>query len=453
MPDPLSDPRAASLLSADPNEISFLAGMLRRVSDQAGTSAAGLRAAAGDLTWTGDSANRLRSRLGKLPMNLDQISVSHEDAATALDAYSASLEPIQSQFSTLQDQLSDARWRLDVALVHHPGGHLGLREEVWRLEGRGYRLLDEFDEVRAVARARVSAAGSPAPPHQGRGLGRGDGAASTTPTDLPVVAPALLAAQPPPALAPADGESVPDPGAPRTGPQRPLHVKHHKQSSIHSGRKPRRKPATHHKRKPARHKRSGTPSRGGFEIVTVGAGIIAVTRLSGNGGTETVTIGPSVPKPAGGSGSGSATTTIGPGGTSVTTTSGSGSGTETVTIGPGGTSAAKGSGSGTTTIGGSGSGSGTTTIGGSGSGSGTTTIGGTGSGSGHGDSGSSHSGSGTTTIGGSSGSGTTTIGGSGHSGSGVTTIGGAPAHAANAAKARHAKAIDDPDGPDALAGG
>ncbi len=196
MSDPLSDPRAARLLAADPGEVGLLASGFHTVATQAETSAAGLRGAKGDETWTGPAAEAFRLKLGKLPHDLDNVQRSYGDVASALNTYEAQLGPIHNQFQSIATQLQDARSRLAGAqgqltsaqgslstaagapgatsstaavvsaqsAVHAASGAVGnLQREVSGLEGRGLQLLDEFDGIRGHARSAVSHAAGIAP--------------------------------------------------------------------------------------------------------------------------------------------------------------------------------------------------------------------------------------------------------------------------------------------------
>jgi uncharacterized protein YukE len=198
MGDPLSDPRARQLLTADVGEISALAGSFHRVAGQAQTAAAGLRGAQHDATWTGAAATAFRSKVGKLPGDLDNIHGSYGSVAAALDTYGAHLEPIQTQFVSLVTQLTEARSNLATAqgalttaranlstatsaphatpstpavvnahaVVLSASGAAGrLQDEVSGLENRGNNLLNEFDTIRGAALAKVSDAGNSAPSH------------------------------------------------------------------------------------------------------------------------------------------------------------------------------------------------------------------------------------------------------------------------------------------------
>ncbi|HEX3975904.1 MAG TPA: hypothetical protein VHW96_06540 [Solirubrobacteraceae bacterium] len=196
MGDPLSDPRAHGLLTADTGEIGSLAGAFQRVAGQAQTSAAALRGANGDGTWTGKAADAFRTQLGKLPGDLDKVQQSYGEVANGLSAYASGLEPIQSQFRSLASQLTTARSNLSSAQSHlstaksslstatsaahatsstpavidadtavsNASSAVGnLQGAVTGLESRGYHLLDEFDTIRGHARSTVSSAAGIAP--------------------------------------------------------------------------------------------------------------------------------------------------------------------------------------------------------------------------------------------------------------------------------------------------
>lgn len=198
MGDPLSDPRAQQLLSADPGEVGSLASQFRTVAQNAEHSAAALRGAHGDGTWTGGAADAFRTQLGKLPGDLDKVQQSYGQVAQALDAYEAELGPLQSQFRSLSDQLTTARSNLSGAqtslstaksnlstatraphatsttpavvnahsAVSSASNAVGnLEGEVTGLESRGFHILDEFDTDRGRARSAVSSAAGIAPSH------------------------------------------------------------------------------------------------------------------------------------------------------------------------------------------------------------------------------------------------------------------------------------------------
>jgi uncharacterized protein YukE len=194
--DPLSDPRAHGLLTASTGEIDSLAAAFHRVASQAQTSAAALRGANGDGTWTGQAADAFRTQLGKLPGDLDKVQQSYGEVATALSGYATGLEPIQTQFRSLASQLTTARSNLSSAqsnlstaksnlstatsaphatsstpavvnahsAVSNASSAVGnLQGQVSGLESRGYHLLDEFDTIRGHARSTVSSAAGIAP--------------------------------------------------------------------------------------------------------------------------------------------------------------------------------------------------------------------------------------------------------------------------------------------------
>ena len=196
MADPLSDPRAGRLLSAETGELATLASGFHTVAIQSRTAAAGLRGAQNDATWTGGASDAFRAQVGKLPGDLDKVQQSYGDVATALETYGTALGPIQSKFRSLaselenaqsglssaQGQLSTAKSNLDSATsaphatsttpavldahnaVQSASGSVGrLQGEVSGLQSRGMALLDDFDTVRGHARSAVSNAAGIAP--------------------------------------------------------------------------------------------------------------------------------------------------------------------------------------------------------------------------------------------------------------------------------------------------
>jgi len=198
MGDPLSDPRAQGLLLADLGEISSLASSFHQVASQAHTAAAGLRGAQNDAHWTGAAADAFRTKLGKLPGDLDNVNASYGEVAGALNTYEAHLQPVQSRFTSLVNQLTDARSNLagaqgqvataqtnltNAASAPHATSHTTavvnahaalnsansnawqLQQQVSGLEQRGYNLLDEFDTIRNAAMGKVSDAAGKAPSH------------------------------------------------------------------------------------------------------------------------------------------------------------------------------------------------------------------------------------------------------------------------------------------------
>jgi hypothetical protein len=198
MADPLTDPRAQGLLSAQPGEAGALAGSFRRVSSQAQTAASALRGAQSDVTWCGQAADAFRTQLGKLPGDLDKVQQSYGHAADALDSYESELGPLQVTFRTLAGQLDQARTNLTgaqgragtaqsalttatqaphatsstpaVVNAHSAvqaanGAVATLQDQVSGLERSGFSLLDEFDTVRGHARSAISSAAGLAPQH------------------------------------------------------------------------------------------------------------------------------------------------------------------------------------------------------------------------------------------------------------------------------------------------
>ena len=198
MGDPLSDPRAQQLLSADPGEVASLAAQFRSVAQRAEASAAALRGAHGDGNWTGGAADAFRTQLGKLPGDLDKVQESYGQVAQALDTYEGQLQTLQRQFRSLSTQLTSARASLSSAntqlasaksdlntatkaphatsstpavvnahtAVSSASGAVGnLQGEVSGLESRGFHILDEFDFDRGRARSAVSGAAGIAPSH------------------------------------------------------------------------------------------------------------------------------------------------------------------------------------------------------------------------------------------------------------------------------------------------
>jgi hypothetical protein len=194
--DPLSDPRAADLLAADPGEVASLAGAFHNVAAQAQTAIGGLHGAHNDATWTGGAADAFRSQLGKLPGDLAKVHQSYGETASALDGYGAQLGPLQSRFRSLSSQISSTQSSLTTAqgnlstaqnnlttatsaphakpsspavinahtAVQNASGSVGrLQGDLSGLQGQAFRVLDEFDSVRGHARSRVSSASGVAP--------------------------------------------------------------------------------------------------------------------------------------------------------------------------------------------------------------------------------------------------------------------------------------------------
>lgn len=196
MTDLNTDPRVQALLSADPFEVSSLAGAFHTVATQAQTSAAALRGANGDGTWTGAAAAAFRTQLGKLPGNLDQVQRSYGETATALDSYSSQLGPLQTSMRSILQQWQTATSNLQTAsgtlttarsnlttvtsapkatpttpavvtahnALQNASGAVGrLTDDVSGLVGQANRVLDEFDTARGHARSTISGAVGVAP--------------------------------------------------------------------------------------------------------------------------------------------------------------------------------------------------------------------------------------------------------------------------------------------------
>lgn len=207
MADPRQDPRAHDLLSADLGVVGALGGMLRSIATQAQSSAAGLRGAAGDASWTGTAADAFRSGVGKLPGDLDNVTRSYQEAADALTAYEGELSTLQPAFQSLVSQLGTASATLANAQTSLNGAQQSLsaasakltpaafanplaplpsvpansplraavssantavnnaQGEVDGLSARGFHILDEFQTARNTAKGHVDSAGH-MPPHR-----------------------------------------------------------------------------------------------------------------------------------------------------------------------------------------------------------------------------------------------------------------------------------------------
>jgi uncharacterized protein YukE len=109
MSDPLSDPRAADLLAADPGEVWVLAAVFRQVGGEAQSIAGALRGAPQEATWEGAAADAFRRTLGQLPGELDKVQSSYEHVAGALDSYETELSTVKASFQRLAQQLGSAR--------------------------------------------------------------------------------------------------------------------------------------------------------------------------------------------------------------------------------------------------------------------------------------------------------------------------------------------------------
>jgi uncharacterized protein YukE len=198
MSDPLSDPRAADLLSADPGEVWMLAALFRQVGGEAQAIAGALRGAPNEATWTGAAASAFRRTVGQLPGELDKVQQSYEDVAGALDTYESELAQVKPAFQRVAEQLGSVRTALGGAQTQLAGAEsnltnaLGaphakpsspavqsahdavqsasgtvtrLQGEVSGLEAQGFALLGQFQGARDRCTGKVSSACSLAP-HQ-----------------------------------------------------------------------------------------------------------------------------------------------------------------------------------------------------------------------------------------------------------------------------------------------
>ncbi len=198
MSDPLSDPRAADLLSADPGEVWILAALFRQVGTEAQGIAGALRGAPHEATWTGAAASAFRANVGQLPSQLDKVQQSYEDVAGALSSYESELNDVKPAFRHIAEQLGNARGALSgaqgqlanaqgnltnaLAAPHAKatspavqnahdavqsasGTVLRMQGEVSGLEAQGFALLNRFQGARDGCQGKVSNACSLAP-HQ-----------------------------------------------------------------------------------------------------------------------------------------------------------------------------------------------------------------------------------------------------------------------------------------------
>lgn len=198
MSDPLSDPRATDLLSAEPGEVWLLAAVFRQVGSEAQGIAGALRGAPNSVTWTGGAASAFRATVGQLPAQLDKVQQSYEDVASALSAYESELADVKPAFQRLAEQLGNARGALGGAqgqltnaqgtlttaisaphakstspavqsahdAVQSASGTVSrLQGEVSGLEAQGFALLNRFQGTRDGCQGKVSSACSLAP-HQ-----------------------------------------------------------------------------------------------------------------------------------------------------------------------------------------------------------------------------------------------------------------------------------------------
>jgi len=191
--DPRNDPRANELLSADLGTINRLVIDLREVAGTAQMTAAGLRGARGDATWTGTAATAYRDDLGRFPAQLDMVSASYQEAGDALDNYEGLLSTVQPAFKSICQQYADAQTQLtnqtghfnklynevtadeakdpshatplhlDDAYVKAMYAVDNTQNELSQLSNAGFKLLQEFEDGRSSAKGRVSSA-SQVPP-------------------------------------------------------------------------------------------------------------------------------------------------------------------------------------------------------------------------------------------------------------------------------------------------
>jgi hypothetical protein len=188
----MSDPLAADLLGADPQEAISLAGMFRKAASESSYTSAGLAAAQRDGTWTGRAADTFRSAIGPLPGRLGRLGTGFETVAQALAQYESSLVEIQPLFVNVVAELETKQEHADGALllaVETPGtttaqmsraeleaaraggAVTSCQTEIVRLRKRAYELLDEFGDAREACRASIVAAqhGAPVSPPFGSG--------------------------------------------------------------------------------------------------------------------------------------------------------------------------------------------------------------------------------------------------------------------------------------------
>lgn len=409
MIDPITDPRAQQLLSAEPGEVLALAQHFSQIATQADNLLWGLTNVGDAPGWSGSASDAYRANINDVPTELNRIYYAHMDVADAFNTYGNQLGFIQDQFDGVARGLQRARGR------GHAWRHA--HDEIEALERRGWQLLEEFDEIRSAARRAVVGGLHP----KTRPIGSLPQPAQNQPgtgQQQPVkVTPAYVtAAGAPAAAAPAAAGSAAAAGTGSSG----TPTKHSKAKPTLKRTKAKHKKVTaptKHKTTRATPKTKTTHRGSGSGTYTIAPGHTIVTISHGASGISIVTIGGGLGAAKGGSGCG--VTTVGPGGTTFKPVA-CGPGSPPEKPAPKPTEGERGSGSAVQVIGpsgsvtqtiGSGSGSGTQTIGGA-SGSATQTIGGHGS---------------TTHPTGGHGSTTETIGGSG---SVTQTIGAAPKPAA-----------------------
>lgn len=157
MADPLSDPRAADLLSAVAEDVTALAAAFRVAADESEMTAAGLRAAQHDGTWAGSAAERFRTTIGRLPGRLDRVRAGYAAVADALLVYEPELARLRSAFAHTAAELTAARSRVRAAPADSVADERH-QQEVIRLTRRAADLLDEFSAARRGCRDAIAAA-------------------------------------------------------------------------------------------------------------------------------------------------------------------------------------------------------------------------------------------------------------------------------------------------------
>jgi cell wall-associated NlpC family hydrolase len=198
--DPLADPRAEDLLAAVPADVTALAAAFHTAATEAGMTAAGLRAARNDGTWTGHAADSFRQSIGHVPAELERVRTGYSAVAVALRDYEDTLALIQSEFVKVVGELGDVRTQIgttqtaatiakngmtpghplsyndllqaELAIARAQHTLEGYHAEARRLHARALTLLDEFATARTLCRATVAAAGQTAPARPLAGQGK-----------------------------------------------------------------------------------------------------------------------------------------------------------------------------------------------------------------------------------------------------------------------------------------
>ena len=174
MADPLTDPRAADLLGAEPEQAGALAGVFRIAAGESGRTSTGLAAAQHDATWTGRAADAFRRAIGRLPGQLGRLGDGFTVVADALYGYEDVLEPIQSEFERVIAQLGEAEARLEPlrAAARADGAATDCETQIASLQRRAFALLDDFANARNACRAAIAVAQQRAPsaPMAGSGV-------------------------------------------------------------------------------------------------------------------------------------------------------------------------------------------------------------------------------------------------------------------------------------------